>query len=55
MEIAGFAIALCAAALIGYASQRGDTCAVAATGEIVTKRRLGRMIALLDGLIELPG
>ena len=51
MEVAAFVIALCAASLMGFASQRGGTCAVAAIREIATKRRFGRMIALLEGTL----
>jgi hypothetical protein len=51
MEVATFAIALCAASLMGFASQRSGTCAVAAIREIATKRRFGRLIALLDGML----
>lgn len=41
-------VALICACLMGYAIQRGATCMVAAVEEIVSKRRLNRLVAMLE-------
>ncbi len=51
----GFCAAFIAAALIGYAVQRGATCLVAAVDEVVTKRRANRLIALGEAAIWVAG
>jgi toxin CptA len=48
MQIAAFPIALAAAALMGFANQRGGVCMVASVKEIVARRRFGRLLALLE-------
>lgn len=48
MNIPSFCIALTAAGIVGFANQRGGTCAVAAMEEIVAKRRFNRLLALLE-------
>ena len=44
------AAALCAG-IMGFAIQRGATCAVAAVGEIVHQRRFNRLLRSLNGTI----
>ncbi|MFM9827713.1 MAG: YeeE/YedE thiosulfate transporter family protein [Sphingomonas sp.] len=51
----GFLVAFIAAALIGYAVQRGATCLVAAVDEVVTKRKAKRLIALGEAAIWVAG
>jgi uncharacterized membrane protein YedE/YeeE len=48
MQIAAFPIALAAAALMGFANQRGGVCMVAAVEEIVVNRRFGRLLAVVE-------
>lgn len=48
MSISSFFIALAAAGIVGFANQRGGTCAVAAIEEIVERRRFTRLLALLE-------
>jgi Sulphur transport len=52
---AGFAIAFVCASLMGYAIQRGATCMVAAIDEIVTKRRVSRLVALTEASVWVAG
>jgi toxin CptA len=42
----GLALAAVCAALMGFAIQRGGTCLVAAVDEVVSKRRINRLVAL---------
>lgn len=51
MQVAALLIALCAAGLMGFASQRGRTCTVAAIADIVVRRRFGRIISLLEASV----
>lgn len=46
-----FPVALLAAALMGFAIQRGATCLVAAIEEIVADRRASRLLAMLEGAL----
>lgn len=48
-------VACIAAALIGYAVQRGATCLVAAVGEVVFKGRAKRLIALAEAAAWVAG
>ena len=50
-----FLIALAAAGLTGFANQRGGICMVAAIEDIATRRRFGRMIALLEASLWVAG
>jgi toxin CptA len=43
-----FMIGLAAIGVWGYATQRGGACAVASIVEVVTERRLGRLLALVE-------
>lgn len=45
----GFAAALAAAGLMGFAIQRGATCLVVAVEEVLAQRRATRLLALLEG------
>lgn len=44
----GLVIAVLAAAAMGYAIQHGGTCTVAAVGQLVSERRAGRAVALIE-------
>ncbi len=48
-------LALCCAALMGYAIQRGATCMVAAIDEMLHRRRARRLIALGEAAIWVAG
>lgn len=52
---AGFALALLCAVLMGYGVQRGATCAVSAMDEIVTYRRAGKLIAIVEAGLWVAG
>lgn len=47
--------ALAAIGLMGFASQRGGTCTVAAVEEIVAERRFGRLAALVEASLWVGG
>ncbi len=46
---------LICAALMGFAIQRGGTCLVAAVDEVVTRRRAGKLVALLEAGLWVAG
>lgn len=48
MNILELLIALVAAGVMGFANQRGGTCAVAAIEEIVARRRFNRLLSVLE-------
>lgn len=52
---AGFALALLCAVLMGYGVQRGATCAVSAMDEIVSHRRAGKLIAIVEAGLWVAG
>src|SRR3954465_4008706 len=51
----GLVVAALCAGIMGFAIQRGATCAVAAVGEIVTQRRFSRLLALLEASVWVSG
>lgn len=51
----GFAVALAAVALMGFAIQRGGTCAVAAVEELLLQRRATRLLALAEASAWVAG
>jgi toxin CptA len=59
MEIAvltlAFALAVPCAMLMGFAIQRGATCAVAAVDEVIAQRRFRRLASLLEAAIWVAG
>ncbi len=55
MESDYFPIALAAVGLMGFASQRGGTCTVAAIEAIVAERRFGQFIALFEASLWVAG
>ena len=59
MEIVVFSVAFVVAALcagvMGYAIQRGATCAVAAIDEVVDERTFGRLLALVEAALWVAG
>ena len=50
-----FAVAALCAGLMGYAIQRGATCAVAAMDEVVTKRSARRLVSLIEAALWVGG
>jgi hypothetical protein len=50
-----FAFAASCAGLMGYAIQRGATCTVAAVEEIVNKRKLNRLAAIVEASVWVAG
>jgi toxin CptA len=52
---AALALALICAAAMGFATQRGATCTVAAVDEWVTTRRLSRFLAILEASMWVSG
>jgi toxin CptA len=48
---AAFLIAAVCAGLMGYAIQRGATCTVAAVDEVVSKRSINRLAAMVEASI----
>ena len=55
MSAAIFLIALTAIGLMGFATQRGGTCTVAAVEEIFVERRFGRLAALVEASLWVGG
>lgn len=51
----GFMAAVLLAGVMGFAIQRGATCAVAAVNEVVEKRRFRRLLAMLEASIWVVG
>ncbi len=43
-----FAAAACCAAVMGFATQRGATCTVAAVDQVVSERKFNRLVALVE-------
>ncbi|HEY2819080.1 MAG TPA: YeeE/YedE thiosulfate transporter family protein [Casimicrobiaceae bacterium] len=52
---AAFVISLFCAGLMGFAIQRGATCTVAAVDEFVSKRKLNRLISLIEASLWVVG
>jgi len=52
---AAFIVSLFCAGVMGFAIQRGATCTVAAVDEFVTKRRLNRLISLIEASLWVVG
>src|SRR5689334_11154994 len=52
---AAFVISLLCAGVMGFAIQRGATCTVAAVDEFVSKRRLNRLISLVEASLWVVG
>jgi hypothetical protein len=50
-----FAVAAICAGVMGYAIQRGATCTVAAVDEVITERRCGRLLSLLEAALWVAG
>jgi len=50
-----FLVALLCAGTMGFAIQRGATCTVAAVDEVVSKRRLNRLAALIEASVWVAG
>lgn len=55
MEAAALLLAIVAVGVMGFAIQRGATCTVAAMEEIVTLRRFGRLLALVEASLWVGG
>ena len=55
MRMLSFLIALAAIGVMGFATQRGGTCTVAAIEEIVCERRIGRLLALVEASLWVGG
>ena len=52
---AAFVVAVLCASVMGYAIQRGATCAVAAVDEVVAERAFGRLLALVEAALWVAG
>src|SRR5574339_162625 len=52
---AGVVGAAACAGLMGFAIQRGATCTVAAVDELLTQRKAGRLIAMLEASLWVAG
>ena len=52
---AALGLAVVCAALMGFAVQRGATCAIAAVGELVNERKANRLLALAEAAVWVAG
>jgi uncharacterized membrane protein YedE/YeeE len=52
---AAFVLSLLCAGVMGFAIQRGATCTVAAVDEFVTKRKLNRLVSLIEASLWVVG
>src|SRR5437016_13071693 len=50
-----FFVSMLCAGLMGFAIQRGATCTVAAVEEVVSKRRLNRLISMVEASLCVVG